>query len=186
MPYFEYGDTSGSIAAPIVLDQVSVSGAVFLGNIGVVITASTWGAGVSGSSSGSILWPLSSASMHGFNGSSWEPVKVAAGGYLQVTGTVTPSQISLNTSVITNTAATISAVTMSAANVSRKQWSLYNGSDGSVYVKLGTGALTSSYTLIVAPGGYYELPATNGIYTGVITAIWGVTSIGSASITEIS
>lgn len=56
-----------------------------------------------------------------------------------------------------------------------------------MYLKLGSGASLASFTLIVAAGGYYELPVINGsLYTGIVTAIWGGSPTGSVLVTEVT
>lgn len=44
---------------------------------------------------------------------------------------------------------------------------IFNDSTAVLYVKFGAGASTTSYTLQIAAGGYYEFPlGSNGIYSG--------------------
>lgn len=86
-----------------------------------------------------------------------------------------------------STSATTSRVASSAATVdllamkpTRNQASVYNESTAILYIKFGTGASATDYTLPIAGGGYYELPVR---YTGIVTGVW-VTANGFAQMTE--
>lgn len=81
------------------------------------------------------------------------------------------------TSRVTSSA---TAVTLLAANGSRNQATIYNESTQVLYVKFGTGASATDYTLPIAGGGYYEFPVR---YLGVVTGIW-VSADGFAQMTE--
>jgi len=88
--------------------------------------------------------------------------------------TSTPTQSSVS---VTNASTTILA-----ANTARRGATLFNEGAAICYMKLGATASTSSYTLQIVSGGYYELPFG---YTGIIT---GITSSGTAQlrITELA
>jgi hypothetical protein len=87
----------------------------------------------------------------------------------------TPSQSSVGNST--------SSVTLLSANASRLGATIYNDdSSASLKVKLGTTASSTSFTVLLAPGGYYEVPFG---YTGRIDAIASVAS-GNARITELT
>lgn len=90
--------------------------------------------------------------------------------------------------ILANTA-TISAVTCSTTNTTllsentnRKMAIFYNRAGRDIYIKFGTTASTTSFTVVVQDNAYYELPLP--VYTGRIDA---VTSTGSGvmQITEI-
>jgi hypothetical protein len=83
---------------------------------------------------------------------------------------------------VTSIASSATAVTLLTANANRKGATIYNESTSVVFIKFGTVASATSYTVQVAPSGYYEIPFG---YTGIITAIW-TTANGSARITELS
>jgi len=76
---------------------------------------------------------------------------------------------------------TIGTVVLAAANAVRRTFAAYNFSANPLFLKLGSGAKVSDFTLMMVSSGYYELPAP--AYTGVITGVWG-TADGNAQITE--
>lgn len=88
---------------------------------------------------------------------------------------------------VTSVNSSATSVTLLAANPRRTAASIYNDSSAVLYLKLGATASTSSYSIQIAAGGYYELPATNraisGVYAGVVDGIWA-SAIGAARITE--
>lgn len=95
---------------------------------------------------------------------------------------VTPTQPA--TSSVTSVASNVASVTLLAANANRKVATIVNDSaTANLYVKLGAAATTSSYTVKMVPGAYYEVP--NPVYTGVIDGIWDV-AVGNARITELT
>ena len=86
-------------------------------------------------------------------------------------------------SSVTSVAASATAVTLLAANTNRLVASFFNDSTSTLFLKLGSGASSTSYTTQVLTNGYFELvyPA----YTGIITGIWTVAT-GNARITELT
>jgi len=101
-------------------------------------------------------------------------------GALRVTGFVTTNKAA--TSAVTSVAASTSSVTVLAANADRVFASIYNGGNKTMYIKLGATASTSSYTIQIFSGAYWEVPND---YTGQIDAIWSGTG-GSALVTELT
>jgi len=86
------------------------------------------------------------------------------------------------TAVVTSVSASASSVQLLAANTSRKMASVANDSaTATLYVKLGTTASASDYTVKMVPGAYFELPKP--VYTGRIDGIWTAAS-GAARVTE--
>ena len=77
---------------------------------------------------------------------------------------------------------TTSVATVLAGNTGRYGAAVYNESGATCYLKLGSAATLTDYTLQVAVGGYYEVPF---FYTGILT---GITSAGTAvlRVTEIT
>jgi len=109
------------------------------------------------------------------------------------TGQVTANQgtspwITKNQRAATSNVASVSAsatsTTCLASNANRLNATVYNDSSADLYLKLGATASTSSFTLKIAGGGYYELPVGN-IYTGVIDCIWS-SATGAARVTEMT
>jgi hypothetical protein len=82
----------------------------------------------------------------------------------------------------TSVASAATSTVLIAANASRKGAALFNESTSALYLKLGSSASVTSYTVQVVANGYYEVPFG---YTGVITGIWA-TANGNARITELS
>lgn len=72
--------------------------------------------------------------------------------------------------------------TLLASNTDRKGFSIHNDSTAILYVKLGSGASTSSFSFRITPQGYYE----SGVlaYRGLISGIWASDASGAARITE--
>lgn len=91
------------------------------------------------------------------------------------------------TSSTTSVASSASNVTILAANNARKGATITNDSSVVLYIKLGTTASTSSYTVVLAgavaaPFAYYEVPFG---YVGIIDGIWA-SATGNARITELT
>ncbi len=89
------------------------------------------------------------------------------------------------TATLSNVAGSASSVTLLSANSSRIGAQITNDSSAVLYIKFGTTASTTSYTVTLAgsasaPFSYYEVPAG---YTGRIDGIWGSAS-GNARISE--
>ena len=93
------------------------------------------------------------------------------------------SQAGNATSAVTPVSSSASSVMLLAANAARKGATVYNDADKACYLKLGTTASASSFTVKMAAGDYYEVPAC---YTGRIDAIWLASPTGSALVTEIT
>ena len=88
------------------------------------------------------------------------------------------------TSAVTSVAGSASSVSLLASNASRKGATFYNDSTAILYLKLGATASTSSYTVQLVAGAYYELPFVK-TYTGAIDGIWASAN-GNVRITELS
>lgn len=87
------------------------------------------------------------------------------------------------TGAYTNVPASLTAVTVLASNTDRKQAAVFNdAASGNLYLKLGSAAAVTSFTVKIAAGGYYELPQS--VYTGVITGVWDGLG-GTARVTEL-
>jgi len=75
-----------------------------------------------------------------------------------------------------------SSTSLLASNSSRLGATIYNDSAAALYLKLGATASTSSFSVKIAAGGYYEVPFN---YTGAIDGIWD-SATGNARITELA
>lgn len=86
-----------------------------------------------------------------------------------------------NSSTVTQVTASTSAVTLSAEDRFRAGGALYNRSNKEVYVKFGSGASTSSFSVIVPRDGYLTFPEE---YFGIITGVWATGAQDFAMVTE--
>jgi hypothetical protein len=100
-----------------------------------------------------------------------------------ITGTVTTSSGAASTATVTSVNDTASSTTLLALNTSRFGATIFNDSTSDLYVKLGTTASTSSFTIKLSQDDYYEVP--NG-YTGRIDGVWSSDASGAARITELT
>jgi len=100
------------------------------------------------------------------------------------TGTTTLRTVEAgaDTSSVTSVASSATVVTLKAANTLRRGCTVYNNSTQILYVKLGSSASASSFTVKMQPDDYYEVPAK---YNGIITGIWAAAN-GAALVTEIT
>jgi hypothetical protein len=98
-------------------------------------------------------------------------------------GELPTNQAGANTSAVTSVPAATSATSLLAANTARKQAAFYNDSTANLYLKLGASVTTTSFTVKLGAGGYYELPRSG--YTGVVNGIWDAAN-GAARITELT
>lgn len=89
------------------------------------------------------------------------------------------------TATLSNVNDTASSTTLSAANGGRKGWTCFNDSTEALYVKFGATASSTSFTVKIAAGGYYEMPG-DVVYRGIIDGIWNADASGAARITELT
>lgn len=82
---------------------------------------------------------------------------------------------------LANVASSASSVTLREANLGRLGFSVFNDSTQVLYIKYGSSASSTSYTVQVAAGGYFEAPAP--CYRGIITGVWASAN-GNARVTE--
>lgn len=80
-------------------------------------------------------------------------------------------------------ARTSSTVVIASGNLSRMGLTVYNDSNGQLYLKLGSGATTSAFTVKLVANAYYEVPFP--VYTGVVTGVWATAGSGNAMVTEL-
>jgi hypothetical protein len=86
------------------------------------------------------------------------------------------------TATLSNVAGSASSVTLLALNVARKGATIHNDSSAILYVKFGTTASTTSYTVKMVADAYFEFPFG---FTGRVDGIWA-SATGSARITEMT
>lgn len=91
------------------------------------------------------------------------------------------------TATLSNVSSSASNVTLLAANTKRCMATFYNDSTQICYLKFGATATSSSYTVQLAAGAYYELPACDGrgVYTGIIDGIWAAAN-GNMRVTSLT
>lgn len=87
------------------------------------------------------------------------------------------------TSTVTSVNDSNANQTLLASNTSRAGATIQNDSSEILYVKLGTTATTTDYTVKMVAGAYYEVPYG---YTGRIDGIWAANSTGAARIDELT
>jgi hypothetical protein len=112
-----------------------------------------------------------------YNGSTWDRQRGDTLG-LHISR---PAQAA--TATLSNVNDTASSTTLLAANTSRKGATIHNDSTSILYVKFGTTASATSYTVKMVADAYYEVPFG---YTGRIDGIWSSDSTGAARITEMT
>jgi hypothetical protein len=122
------------------------------------------------------------------DGVHWQRIKVGIGADgtavdLSSTNPMPVTPLRVATAVVTSVAASVTSVTLLAANASRQGASFFNDSSAVLYLKLGPTSSTTSHTVQLVAGQLYELAAP--VYTGVIDGIWG-SATGSARATEVS
>ena len=99
------------------------------------------------------------------------------------TGTYTTKETRAATSAVTSVGDSASSVTLLSANANRLGASITNTSSAILYVKFGTTATSSDYTVRMVQNAYYEVPFN---YTGRIDGIWASDAGGAALCTELS
>lgn len=117
---------------------------------------------------------------------------------IRVTGTFTPSGtqdvqivspipleviIKSATSVVTRVNSSTSSIVLIAANANREGLLLYNDSSATQYIKFGTTASLTDFTVKLTPRMFYEVASP--IYVGRIDVISSSTN-GAIQVTELS
>ena len=83
---------------------------------------------------------------------------------------------------VSQVASSATVVTLMASNALRRGLCVFNDSSSVLYIKFGSSASATSYTVKLDAGGYYEMPAN--LYSGAVTGIW-VSANGYAYVTEV-
>lgn len=87
--------------------------------------------------------------------------------------------------VVASVADQATSTTLLAANADRRGASVFNTSVEDLYIKLGTTASLTDFTVKLVENAYYELPVGPlGCYTGRIDGIWAANGSGAALVTE--
>lgn len=90
-----------------------------------------------------------------------------------------------SSAAITQVAVTNSNTSILASNANRKGFTLWNGTNKTVFVAFGATATTSAYTMQLAQGAFYEAQVGNS-YTGAIAGITSAAATGNMQVTELS
>ena len=111
------------------------------------------------------------------------PLKVVldSGSASAVTATTTETRPA--TATLTNVASSASSVTLLASNTAARVRTCFNDSTANLFLKFGATASTSSFTVKIAAGGYYEFPQP--LYSGIVDGIWDAAN-GNARLTEVA
>jgi len=104
------------------------------------------------------------------------------GGSLTVDGSVTANPTRPATSATSTVATSTTSAQLLASNANRLGATIHNDGNQNLFVKLGTTASTTDFTIRMASQAYYEVPFG---YTGRIDAVQS-TGTGNARITELT
>lgn len=94
----------------------------------------------------------------------------------------TVTRMRSSTATLSNVSTSTTNATVLAANALRIGATIFNESAQAMYVKLGTTASSSSYTINMASNSYYEVPSG---YTGRIDGVLA-SATGTARVTELT
>jgi uncharacterized membrane protein len=89
------------------------------------------------------------------------------------------------TATLANVAGATSSTTLQASNSARLGLVIVNDSTATLYVKFGSSASSTSYTVQLQAGETYVLPTQGCRYTGIVTGIWA-SATGNARMTELT
>jgi hypothetical protein len=84
------------------------------------------------------------------------------------------------TPTASSVAASVTVVTILAANPDRYGATVFNDSTADMYLKFGASASTTSFNAKLRPDGYIETPYG---YVGIVTAVW-TSATGNARVGE--
>jgi len=68
------------------------------------------------------------------------------------------------------------------SSIGRRGLFIQNNSQGILFIKLGVGVLSTSFTVRINRQGFYEAQWPN--FTGIVTGVWSTAGAGDAQITE--
>jgi hypothetical protein len=95
---------------------------------------------------------------------------------------ITTTEARPSTNTTHSIPASVTSVTLLLSNSARLGATIYNDSSSVIYIKLGTVASLTDFTIRLFPYCYYEIPF---LYTGEIDGFW-VTATGNARVGELS
>jgi len=166
------------------------SGNAAAGATGAAVPASADYMGFSDASSG-LLTGVSSENLDYDTGGGTAPQTIfgialpasggpVAGGTIANPVNVSPAGVAAAT--VSNVASSASSTSVLASNTSRRAATFYNDADRACYLKYGTTASASSFTVKIFPSGFHLLPTPP--YAGAVDAIWDSGPTGSLRVTE--
>lgn len=79
-------------------------------------------------------------------------------------------------------ASSATSANLALQNDHRRGMTVYNTDANAMYLKYGTTASATSFTVMIPSNGYWEMPQPP--HTGRIDAIWAADGSGSAMVTE--
>lgn len=91
------------------------------------------------------------------------------------------SSIGPQSATLANVNGSASSVAVFAAKGASRGRSVWNDSTATLYLKFGTTASTTSFTVKMGPGDFYEFPQPT--YAGVVEGIWSAAN-GAARTSE--
>lgn len=106
--------------------------------------------------------------------------------YILVTaaGAVRTSPGAAPTATLANKNYSGSNQTLAAANAARLGLLIFNDTDGALFLKYGATAATSSFTVKIAAGGYWEMPSP--LWAGIVDGIGTGGTTGATRVTELT
>lgn len=110
------------------------------------------------------------------------PAALSASGNLKVAVLEGGGSSASDTATLSNVTGATSSTTLLAANTSRLGAIIFNDSTARLFVKFGSTASDTSFTVRLDPLEYYEVPFS---YRGIITGIWS-DALGAARMTELT
>lgn len=123
------------------------------------------------------IWTSGSTTINNF------PAIQTVTGSVGITTTVKTSEEILTNASGTYTPANTSTVVVASLNANRRNVIMYNNSNKAVYVKFGTGASSTDFTVKIFADDKWDV---NTRYSGVITAQWAGVGTSGLFITEIT
>lgn len=100
-----------------------------------------------------------------------------------INGSVNTKDVLATATVVTGVAASTTTYTIFPTNANRAGVTFYKIGSGTAYIKLGTGASSTSYTVQLGNGAYWDLPYP---YSGPIDIIFSAASAGTVYATELT
>lgn len=126
-----------------------------------------------------------------YDGSTWDRVRgdstngmlvnLGSNNDVTVTGTVQNTPTRPATATLANVTMTGSSVTLQASNANRQALTIFNDSGVVVYIKFGSSASATSFTVKMVDQAYYEVPSP--VYSGIVTAFG---ASGSVRVSEVT